>query len=124
MKLSERIRLARRRAELSQAALAARIGVRRSAVSNWEATDAAKPSTSNLIAIADATGVAMEWLATGRGRSATMPAAEADEVSAVDADLVDDPGERRLLADYRSLTQRAQLLVTDLLGELAKGRRK
>lgn len=121
MKLSERIRLARRRAELSQVALAERIGVRRSAVSNWESTGAGKPSTANLIEIANATAVSMEWLATGRGRIAVADD-ETEDAPAADAELVDEPSERRLLADFRSLSHRSQLLLLDLLKELARGR--
>jgi transcriptional regulator with XRE-family HTH domain len=123
MKLSERILFARRRAGLSQAGLAKALGVQRSAVSNWESPGAGRPATDNLIAIARATAVSLEWLATGRGRAAAAVDAD-DTVAAVDADLVEDPNERALLANFRALPHRQQLLALDLLKELSRGRKR
>ena len=65
--LFNRIRQARRGAEMSQSELAAAVGVARSAVAQWERKDGAKPTTDNMSKIAMATAVSFEWLATGRG---------------------------------------------------------
>ena len=61
MKLQERIRRARRNGGMSQAALAERLHVRRSAVSNWESANDVHPSMQNLIAIARVCEVSLEW---------------------------------------------------------------
>lgn len=65
--LSLRIRKARGNAALSQSELAQRVGVKRSAVTQWEHPAGTKPSVDHLIQIALQTDVAFEWLATGRG---------------------------------------------------------
>lgn len=65
--LSLRVRKARASAGLSQSELAARVGVKRSAVTQWEHPAGTKPSVDHMIQIALETGVAFEWLATGRG---------------------------------------------------------
>jgi len=62
-----RIKQARKDSGFSQAALASRLGVDRSAVAQWERKDGAKPTTDNMGKIAMATAVSFEWLATGRG---------------------------------------------------------
>ena len=63
-----RIRQARRHGNLSQQALAERVGVHRSAVAQWEQPGGSHPTMENLARIAISTGVSFEWLATGRGR--------------------------------------------------------
>lgn len=68
--LSTRIRQARLRAGMTQAALARRVGVKRSAATQWEHPSGTVPSMEHLIAVALATGVHLEWLATGRGQQA------------------------------------------------------
>lgn len=67
--LPQRIRRARTRAGLSQAELAMRLGIRRSAVTQWEHPQGTRPSVEHLIRIAVETGTGFEWLATGRGDS-------------------------------------------------------
>jgi transcriptional regulator with XRE-family HTH domain len=124
MKHSDRIRFARRRTGLTQAGLAKALGVQRSAVSNWESARGSRPSATNMIALAWAAAVSVEWLTTGRGRVAVDgDGAGQDAVPAVDAELVEDPGERELLASYRMLPPRLQLMAQDLLRELARGRK-
>ena len=66
-RLDDRIRSARIRAELSKAELARRVGVSPSAVVQWEHPSGSGPSARHLATIAQCTGVAFEWLATGRG---------------------------------------------------------
>ena len=122
IKLQERIRRARRKGGMSQAALAERIHVRRSAVSNWESANDVHPSMQNLIAIARACEVSLEWLGTGRGAMAQDPASLAD-VPAAHAELVDAHDERELLAGFRNLPRRSQQAVLELVEILQAGRR-
>lgn len=63
--LWQRLRQARRYADLTQQALAVMCGVSRGAVALWEAEEPehrTKPTTDHLIATAKATGVPLEWL--------------------------------------------------------------
>ena len=61
MKLNEKIYDCRRRAGLSQEALAERIGVSRQAISKWETGDAS-PEISKLPLLAQSFGVTTDWL--------------------------------------------------------------
>lgn len=115
---AHRIRIARRSAGFSQSRLAAELGLQRSAVSHWEA-QRGKPSMTHLRQLALLTGVHFEWLATGRGPMSPSPEARLDEVSAVDALLVDDPMERRLLAAYRESPVQARVPLVELAEQLA-----
>lgn len=121
--MQERIRRARRRAGLSQAGLAAVVNVRRSAVSNWESANEVLPSMQNLLSIAKACRVSLEWLGTGRGAISPDPDVLAD-VPTADAELVDVEEERLLLAGFRNLPRRSQQLVLDLVETLQSGRRR
>ncbi|WP_255453194.1 helix-turn-helix transcriptional regulator [Thermomonas sp. HDW16] len=121
--MQERIRRARRKAGLSQAALAELVKVQRSAVSNWESATQVLPTMQNLVAIARTCRVSIEWLGTGRGGMALDPEAQAD-IPAADAELVDAHEERELLAAYRNLPRRSQHLVMELTQALQAGRRK
>lgn len=118
MKLSMRIRKARRHAESSQQELADRIGVSRGAVANWECADAI-PAARRMTKIALATGVAYEWLATGRGRM-LLDLADDPSKPAVDADFVDDPAERSLLEAFRLASRRARKQAMDILRASAR----
>ena len=122
MKMQERIRRARRKAGLSQAALADLVKVRRSAVSNWESAKDVLPSMQNLVAIAQACRVSIEWLGTGRGGMTSDPEALAD-IPTADAELVDAHEERELLAAFRNLPRRSQQLVMELTEVLQASRR-
>ncbi|HEY9253591.1 MAG TPA: helix-turn-helix transcriptional regulator [Stenotrophomonas sp.] len=94
--IATRIRTARRIAGITQAELASRLRVTRSAVANWERVSGVWPASSRMLSIAVITGVSYEWLATGRGVPIdhTLPAAVAGE-------LVDDPKELRMLRAFR-----------------------
>lgn len=113
MKLGTRIRVARRRAGISQVDLAAQVGVGRSAVANWESAQSqTAPSAERLQGIAMATGVSYEWLATGRGRATPQDS----DIPAADLELVDDPVERALLEGFRSASERirqAMLVIAE-----------
>jgi len=118
---AQRIRIARRSAGLSQAQLALELGVQRSAVSHWEA-QRGKPSINHLRQLALLSGVQFEWLATGRG--AMMPSGEEllDSVAVVDALLVEDPQERRLLAAFRDAPAQSRVPLLELAEQLAAQR--
>lgn len=62
--IGERIRLARKRAGLNQAALAERLGVTQPAVANWE-SGVHDPRRVVLAKLADALGASLDWLADG-----------------------------------------------------------
>ena len=65
MSLSENIRECRRRAGLSQEALAERLGVSRQAVSKWE-TGESEPSLAGLCGLAETFGVTVDFLLSGQ----------------------------------------------------------
>lgn len=111
MKLAERIRMARRKNGLTQQTLASEMKVNRSAVANWESGGAA-PSTRNFQLLAKISGVAYEWLTTGRGEM-LLPA-HVHDVPAAHALLVEDPSEMRLLRAYRRAPPRVKVILLDL----------
>lgn len=61
MKLQEKILSCRKKAGLSQEALAERLGVSRQAISKWETGDAV-PEVNKLLLLANAFGVTTDWL--------------------------------------------------------------
>ncbi len=79
--MGERISLLRRRAELSQDALAERLGVSRQAVSKWE-TDQCAPDTYNLIALSRLLGASLEYIALGTQPTEALPTNLSDGASA------------------------------------------
>lgn len=110
-----RIRQARRRAGMSQEQLARELGVRRSAVSNWEAaTHAGMPTMENLVALARLCNVSLEWLGTGRGPM-KLDHLFIPEVPAVDLELVELDSEKELLRSFRSLGARSQRTLLELV---------
>ncbi len=123
MKMPERVRRARRRVNLSQAELAERLHVQRSAISNWESASDIQPSLTNLIAIAKVCGVSFEWLGTGRGKMSPGDELLID-TPAADAELVDAQEERELLAMFRGLPRKSQQLVLGLVETLQASRRR
>ena len=119
MKLSMRVRKARHQAELTQQALADRMGVTRGAVANWECADAV-PAARRMGRIAKVTGVSYEWLATGRGAMLPELGFEDPKTPAIDADFVDDPVERQLLDTFRMASMRARKAALDTLKASAR----
>jgi transcriptional regulator with XRE-family HTH domain len=115
--LSLRIRKARALTTLSQAELARRIGVKRSAVTQWEHPAGTTPSVEHLIQIAQETGLSFEWLATGRGPS-RCEGAELAPAVIVD-DYARDEHESEALAHFRRLSgsrRRMALEILQILG--------
>lgn len=120
MRLSVRIRAARLRAHLSQAELARRLGVGRTAVVNWESdSNKTRPKVERLEQICRETGVAWEWLATGRG----LVDPSLDSIPAVDAEMVEDPIERRLLEAFRGGNNKFKHALIALIESQVSGRR-
>ena len=113
MRLAARIRVARQRAGLPQRELAAMIGVSRGAVANWESATGVLPATERLQRIAHATGVAFEWLATGRGAAPYQHSL--DDVPAADIEIVEDGLELRLLRAFRAAPQRQHARIVEAL---------
>lgn len=115
--MAVRIRRARLGASLTQAQLARRTGVNRSAVAQWErAEGATTPSVANLASIAVITQVAFEWLATGRG---TRPVQALEGGPALPLAYATDAYEAHCLDSLRRLTKSSRRLVCELLEELA-----
>jgi len=106
MRLSDRIRAARRHRGWNQSELAAVLKVDRSTVGHWERGDGSSPLPARLFALAGIAGVCVEWLATGAG-----PMVRADESSATMLPGVD---ETRLLRAYRLLSGRAKAVLLEL----------
>src|SRR5687768_12608161 len=77
--IHERIQQARVSAGFSRAELARRVGVGPSAAVQWENSTGTAPTLENLARIAIATGVAFEWLATGRGSARVANADDRSE---------------------------------------------
>ena len=108
-----RVRQARRRAGLSQQGLAQALGVRRSAVSNWESSNAVTPTMENLVALAKLCDVSLEWLGTGRGMM-KLDSSYAVETPAVDLEFVELDHEKDLLRRFRALNVRSQRALLEL----------
>lgn len=118
----QRIRMARRHAGLSQAALGTAVGVQRSAVGHWEAAQGKFPNVSHLREIAMVTGVQFEWLATGRGNMSLSADTALDSVAAADAILIEDPLELRLITAFREVPARAKAPLVEVAEQLAEQR--
>lgn len=117
-----RVLRARKRAGLSQAELARRLDVQRSAVSHWECRNGRNPSIDHLRQLAQVTQVHFEWLATGRGAMALAPESLLDAVSAADALLIDDDQEMRLITALRLCSARSRAAIGELVDQLAAKR--
>lgn len=65
--IGERLRLARRTADIPQHVLAVRLGIAPSSLARWESDGSIK--AHHLPAIASALGVSVEWIVTGEHRS-------------------------------------------------------
>lgn len=73
MDMATRIRVARKRAGITQHQLSERMYVTRGAVANWEINARPKPSLAHLVRLALVLDVSFEWLATGRGEMSMAP---------------------------------------------------
>ena len=118
--LTQRIRLSRRHGGLSQAALAEHAGVHRSAVSHWESSKPKRPNIGHLLAIAVATGVQFEWLATGRGTMLVDGHALDVEGRPAIATSADDAQEVELLRAFRDVPMQSRPVLVELAQRLAR----
>ena len=109
MRLSDRVRAARRSRGLSQSELAVLLRVDRSAVGHWERGEGSAPSTARLFALAKIAGVCGEWLATGSG-----PMRPSDLREHTASSLALNGEEERLVCAYRSLAGRARVALLKL----------
>ncbi|MBJ2225733.1 helix-turn-helix transcriptional regulator [Pseudomonas carnis] len=71
MKLSDRVKAARKHAELTQSQLAERVGIAQTAISQLESGKTLR--SSYLLQIAEACGVSVTWLASGLGGMLMSP---------------------------------------------------
>lgn len=123
MDAAGRMRIARRKAGLSQAKLAAVLGVQRSAVGHWESVDGKNPTMAHLRAVAVATQVQFEWLATGRGEMQLTREQREDSVSAASGLFIDDALEMRLVQACRGIPARARVSLLEVAEAMATGRK-
>ena len=121
---SNRVRRARRHALMTQAELARRVGVHRSAVAQWERPGGSHPTTENCARIALSTSVSLEWLTTGRGRmlyvSDMVPGEESPAVLLEHGAQCET--EVRALMGMRKLDFRSLLAVVDMIEALGQTR--
>jgi len=118
LSLASRICQARRSTGLSQAKLAARVGVQRTAVGQWERSNGCRPNTEHMIQVASVCGVAFEWLATGRGPK--WPNGTQEEVSALQLNYyAHDELEERLLLALRQIPYRERIPLVALVEAIA-----
>ncbi len=114
--LPTRIRKARLSARMSQAELARRVGVKRSAVTQWEHPLGTTPSMHHLIRIAIETGTCIEWLATARGPCA--PGDTAGSNASINSDT-HDPQEDEALLRFRRLPPHKRRIALQILQVLS-----
>lgn len=119
MALHTRIRMARRYAGLSQAKLAQKLMVHRSAVGHWERENGPNPSTEHLRQMAQVTRVQFEWLATGRGTMQLANKTELESVPAADAMLIEDELEMRLMHAFRHAPPQCHIALVEVVEQLA-----
>ncbi|SFS03978.1 helix-turn-helix domain-containing protein [Yoonia litorea] len=108
----DRLAGAREAAGMDQAALAAKLGVRRNVISSWE-NDLKEPRANRLQMLSGILGVSITWLLTGDGEG---PAAPEDE-GYLDGDVAD------LLAELRGLRSEVKL-TSEKMARVEKRLRK
>lgn len=123
MQAHSRIKTARRRQKLSQAALAMAIGVQRSAVTQWESPSGKSPTVNNMRRLAEVTFVHFEWLATGRGAMTLSQETSLDSIAAVKALLIEDELETRMIEAMRTISVQAQILLVEMAEQISTSRR-
>ena len=124
-RLSDRIRIARVSAKLSQAELAKHVGVTPGAVAQWENPSGTTPGIERIEAIATVTGTVFEWLALGRGDPRRHRSLGDDSTPALKLeDFARDLTEEVLLDRFRRLSPRARNLLGDFLDVITSRRRQ
>lgn len=120
--LSDRIRMARRSAKLSQSELADSLNVASSAVAQWENPQGTSPRIDKFSALADAVGVSVEWLLTGSGDKRRSRHADEHQHAITPDSFARDTHEELLLKQFRRLPARRRDVFMGLLVELASVR--
>lgn len=118
LSMSSRIRRARALAAISQSELARRIGVRRSAVTQWEHPSGTTPSVTHLAQIACETAVFFEWLATGRGP--VRPEQDPHNAALSSVGNPHDELEAHVLVNLRQMPSKRRELVVQLIEQLSR----
>ena len=108
----DRLAGAREAASLTQAGLAAKIGVKLQVLESWE-NDLKEPRANRLQMLSGVLGVSIPWLLTGEGDGPSGP----DDDGPMDADVID------LLAEMRALQGEVKL-TAEKLARLEKRLRK
>ncbi len=104
----DRVAAARENAQMSQAVLSKRLGIKQSTLRGWE-NDLSEPRANRLATLAGVLGVSMMWLINGEGEGLDAP----DEGQTADA------GAKEVLNELREL--RVDLLKrAEQLGRLEK----
>jgi transcriptional regulator with XRE-family HTH domain len=111
--IAARIYKARTLASLSQTELARRIGVQRSAATQWESARGTTPSVKHLSQISLQTGVYFEWLATGRGP--IVPTDGELTTAVILSDYAHDQMESRALELIRRLPAKKRQVACSIL---------
>ena len=115
-----RLRKARLHARLTQGDIAAAAGVSRNAVTHWEHPDGTVPTLSHLSSVAQVTGVAFEWLCTGRGRMLFQAEGDQDDAAMILRYCAQDETEERILLELRRLSYTQVLAISTLVSSLAE----
>ena len=115
-----RLRKARRHAGLTQGEVATAAGVSRNAVTHWEHPEGTRPTLAHLSHVAQATGVAFEWLCTGRGRMVYQALDDREDAGVILRYCAQDETEERILVDLRRLSYGQCLAIATLVSTLAR----
>ena len=106
----DRVAGARDAADMTQAQLARRLGVKKTTVRSWE-EDLSEPRANKLSMMAGLLNVSIMWLLTGEGEGTASPAdetTEAQDLSAILAEL------RAIRSEMRANAERAARLEKKL----------
>lgn len=110
----DRVAGAREAADMTQAQLARRLGVKKTTVRGWE-EDLSEPRANKLSMMAGLLNVSIMWLLTGEGEGTASPAVEtteAQDLSAILAELRAIRSEMRANAERAArLEKRLRLIV-------------
>lgn len=99
----DRVAAAREAADMTQAQLARRLGIKKTTVMAWE-QDLSEPRANKLSMMSGVLNVSMSWLLTGEGDDLTEPASQEEQSADYQALLRELRGLRE---DLRRQTERA-----------------
>jgi transcriptional regulator with XRE-family HTH domain len=108
-----RIKEARSRLHVSQEEFALRLKVSRGAVAQWEMADGTSPTVKNLEQIAKLSGLAFEWVATGRGPKVFGEPMVKDDAATYHSGLSEE--EELVIKGMRKLTPARRAALVELI---------